>query len=403
MLTDIKAKAAKPQSRPFKRADRDGLYLFVAPSGAKSWRFDYRLNGARKTLTIGRYPEVGLGDARQALGRARALVAKGISPSKEKQAKKADARLARANTFKARAEEWLAIRAPDRSASWRENARRWLDEDIYPAIGSRPMRDVTATDVENIMRAIANKRGAASAHYARLLIAGVFRAQPRALNLGNPARDAAEVIEVPKGKPKGAPLAVKDIPAFLDAADRYPGRTATKLAIRLLMLTFTRKRELVEASWAEVDLDRGEWEISAERMKTAKAHIVPLSRQAIECFRELKRYAGNSPFVFPNLGDPRRSMSASTLNKVFNEIGYGSRFTPHGARSTASTELNKRGWSADAIELQLAHTERNKVRAAYNHADRMEERRNMMQYWADFLDGLASGNVVSGSFGARAA
>jgi integrase len=138
-------------------------------------------------------------------------------------------------------------------------------------------------------------------------------------------------------------------------------------------------------------------------MKTAKAHIVPLSRQAIECFRELKRYAGNSPFVFPNLGDPRRSMSASTLNKVFNEIGYGSRFTPHGARSTASTELNKRGWSADAIELQLAHTERNKVRAAYNHADRMEERRNMMQYWADFLDGLASGNVVSGSFGARAA
>jgi integrase len=278
-----------------------------------------------------------------------------------------------------------------------------LNEDIYPAIGSRPIRDVTVTDVENIVRAIASKRGAASAHHARLLIAGVFRAQPRALNLGNPARDAVDVIEVPKGKPKGVPLAVKDIPAFLEAADRYPGRTATKLAIRLLMLTFTRKRELVEAPWAEIDLDRCEWEISAQRMKTAKAHIVPLSRQAIECFRELKRYAGSSPFVFPNLGDPRRPMSASTLNKVFDEIGYGGRFTPHGARSTASTELNKQGWSADAIELQLAHTERNKVRAAYNHADRMEERRRMMQHWADFLDSLTSGNVVSGNFSARAA
>jgi integrase len=403
MLTDIKTRAAKPQSRPYKKADRDGLYLFVAPSGAKSWRFDYRLNGARKTLTIGRYPEVGLGDAREELARARALVAKGSSPSKLKQEKKVDARLARANTFKARADDWLAIRAPDRSASWRENARRWLDEDIYPAIGSRPIRDVTVTDVENIVRAIAKKRGAASAHYARLLIAGVFRAQPHALNLGNPARDAANVIEIPRGKPKGVPLAVKDIPAFLDAADRYPGRIATKLAIRLLMLTFTRKRELVEAPWTEIDLDRGEWEISAERMKMAKPHIVPLSRQAVECFRELKLHAGSSPYVFPNLGDPRRPMSASTLNKVFVEIGYGGRFTPHGARSTASTELNKQGWSTDAIELQLAHTERNKVRAAYNHADRMEERRRMMQHWADFLDGLTSGNVVSGSFGARAA
>jgi integrase len=151
----------------------------------------------------------------------------------------------------------------------------------------------------------------------------------------------------------------------------------------LLLLTFTRKLELVHAPWTEVDLDRAEWVIAAERMKMGKPHVVPLSQQALQCFKELKSLAGSSPFVFPNLGNPRRPMSGTTLNKVFHEIGWD-HFTPHSARSTASTELNKQGWSADAIELQLAHTERNRVRAAYNHADRMEERRRMMQAWADY-------------------
>lgn len=204
----------------------------------------------------------------------------------------------------------------------------------------------------------------------------------RGLKLGNPARDV-DSPEIPKGTPRGKPLAIKDIPALLDAADRYPGRPSTKLGIRLLLLTFTRKLELVHAPWTEVDLDRAEWVIAAERMKMGKPHVVPLSQQALQCFKELKSLAGSSPFVFPNLGNPRRPMSGTTLNKVFHEIGWD-HFTPHSARSTASTELNKQGWSADAIELQLAHTERNRVRAAYNHADRMEERRRMMQAWADY-------------------
>lgn len=254
---------------------------------------------------------------------------------------------------------------------------------------------MSSDDVERLVRQIAEKRGAKSAHYARLMLAGVFKSLPRNLGVGNPARDVAGVLELPKGKPRGRALSAKEIPAFLEAADRYPGRTATKLAVKLLMLTFVRKRELVEAPWEELDLKRGEWVISAQRMKMAKPHIVPLSRQAVECFEKLQPLAMGSKFVFPNLGDPKRPMSGSTLNKVFDEIGYRGRFTPHGARSTASTALNAQGWNADAIERQLAHTERDLVRGAYNHFDYLEERRRMMQAWADYLDGLSAGANVT--------
>ncbi|HZM33873.1 MAG TPA: tyrosine-type recombinase/integrase [Burkholderiales bacterium] len=395
MLTDTKARAAKAREKPYKLGDREGLYLYVTPTGAKSWRFDYRLAGARETLTVGRYPDVGLGAARDALSRARALLARGESPARAKQHQKATARVARANTLQALAEKWYAGRKDARSESWRGNARRWLEQDVYPALGSKPIREVNGDDIERLVRRIAEERGVRSAHYVRLLLAGVFRSVPRHLNVGNPARDVAGILELPKGKARGHPLSAKEIPGFLEAADRYPGRTSTKLAIKLLMLTFVRKRELVEAPWEELDLERGEWVISAARMKMDKPHIVPLSRQALDCFEKLKPLAMGSPYVFPNLGDPRRPMSASTLNKAFDEIGYGGKFTPHGARSTASTALNAQGWSADAIERQLAHTERDLVRAAYNHADYLEERRRMMQSWADLIDGLCAGANVS--------
>lgn len=395
MLTDPKARAAKAKQKPYKLSDRDGLYLYVAPSGARSWRFDYRLAGMRETLTIGQYPEVSLEDARDKLRHARKMVAKGESPAKAKQARITADKVARKNTLRAFGEDWYKVRAKGRSESWKDNTSRWLDQDIYPALGERPIREIGADDVERLVRSVAEKRGAKSAHYARLTLAAIFKSLPRALGAGNPARDVADVIELPKAKPRGRPLSAKEIPVFLEAADRYPGRISTKLAIRLLMLTFVRKRELIEAKWDEIDLERGEWVIPAERMKMDAPHIVPLSRQAADCFEKLQPLAFGSAYVFPNLGDPRRPMSGSTLNKVFDEIGWGKgKFTPHGARSTASTALNAQGWSADAIERQLAHSERDIVRAAYNHSDFMEERRRMMQAWADYLDGLASGADV---------
>lgn len=392
MLSDTKARAAKPKAKPYKLADRDGLYLFVTPAGGKSWRYDYRIGGGRETLTIGQYPEISLADAREALADARKQVERGTSPAKAKQAAKAQALLARANTVRAKAEEWYQAKSAGRSGSWCGNARRWLDRDIYPELGSKPIADVTADDVERLLRKVAEKRGPKSAQYVRLTLSSVFRSLPRALGLGNPARDVGNVIEMPEPKPRGRPLTAKEIPAFLEAVDRYPGRVATKLAVKLLMLTFVRKRELIEATWDEIDLDRGEWVIPAERMKMQKPHIVPLSRQAVECFKLLKPLAFGSDYVFPNIGDRGKPMSAATLNKVFDTIGYGDgRFTPHGARATASTALNTQGWTPDAIERQLAHTERDVVRAAYNHSDHMEERRRMIQAWADYLDALAAG------------
>jgi integrase len=302
--------------------------------------------------------------------------------------------VARKNTLCAFGEDWYAARAKGRSESWKDNARRWLEQDIYPVLGDRPIKEISADDVERLVRKIAAKRGAKSGHYARLTLSAIYKSLPRALGVGNPARDVADAIELPKGKPRGRPLTAKEIPAFFEAADRYPGRDLTKLAIRLLMLTFVRKLELIEAKWDEIDLKAGEWVIPAERMKMDKPHIVPLSRQAIECFEKLQPLTFGSDYVFPNLGTPKKPMGASTLNKVFDEMGWGDKFTPHGARSTASTALNAQGWSADAIERQLAHAERDLVRAAYNHSDFMDERQRMMQAWADYLDGLCSGGEV---------
>ena len=407
MLSDTKIKAAKATGKPYKLTDGEGLYLYVSAAGARSWRFDYRLAGIRETVTIGTYPEVSAELARHGTIRgrpvkgflshdeARAMVGRDESPAKFKQAQKAEQRMARANTLRAAAEAWYAAKASARSESWRENARRWLDQDIYPQIGEKPIKEVSSDDVERLVKVISDKRGAKSSRQARLTLAGVFKSLPKALGLGNPARDVADV-DMPDPTPRGRPLTQKEIPAFLGAVDRYPGRTSTKLAIKLLMLTFVRKRELIEATWSELDLEGAQWVIPAERMKMKKPHIVPLSRQAIECFRKLHELACGSKYVFPNLGSQNKPMGASTVNKVFDEIGYGGgRFTPHGARSTASTMLNQHGWSADAIERQLAHTERDVVRAAYNHADFMEERTRMMQAWADYLDGLSAGANVT--------
>lgn len=415
MLTDKAAKAAKAKPKPYKLYDRDALYLFVTapsamhPEGFKSWRYEYRLHGKRETLTYGRYPDLSLADVRELHAAARKLVAKGESPARAKQVRREQQKAAGKNTLQAVGERWYAAKAHARSTSWKENARRWLEQDVYPAIGSKVIQDVSADEIEALLRRVAKERGARSAHYVRLTLASIYGTKEvRKLKIGNPARDLTDLTKellsnAPKGTPRGKPLPAKSIPALLEAIERSPARRQTKLAARLLLLTFTRKTELVSAPWAELDLERAQWEIPAERMKADQPFIVPLSAQAVECFKFLKPLAAGSEFVFPNLGSQDRPMGGTTLNKFFHDIGFP-HFTPHSARSTASTVLNGRGFDRDAIELQLAHAERNRTRAAYNFADKMDERRRMMQHWADYLDGLESGvNVVSIKEGRAAA
>lgn len=396
MLTDTKIRIAKPRVKPYKLSDQGGLYLFVSSTGGKSWRYDYRLAGKREGLTIGRYPETTLSEARKRHAEARRQAEKGASPALQKQQAKRLKSEAQANTFRAIADKWYAELVPHRSRAWRTLNHRWLAKEVYPAIGSMDAKGVTPADVLAIIRGMEARGIARSADHVRQMVSRVFQYAIRNLHVEfDPAQSLKGVLMLPRVK-SYTPLNAKDIPAFVEAVDAYHGKLATKIAVKLILYTFVRKCELLRATWDEVDFERAEWRIPAERMKMGEPHIVPLSRQALECFRTLTMLACGSPQVLPHHGDPHKPMSPSTVNKMFGIMGYVGRFTPHGLRATASTILNEQGFKPDVIERQLAHTERNRIRAAYNRAEYLDERRAMMQAWADYIDALRSGsNVVA--------
>ncbi len=263
-------------------------------------------------------------------------------------------------------------------------------------MGNRRLSEITPADVLDVMRRIEARGAARSAGYVRLLVSQVFQHAIRNLRASyDPAQSLRGALVMPQVKHR-APLLVKDIHAFSEALDSYPGTLQTMLGIKLLLLTFVRKCELIESTWDELDFMRAEWRIPAERMKMRDPHIVPLSRQAARCFQDLKPAACGSRYVLPNYGSLDKPMGANTFNVAFERMGYGGRFTPHGLRVTASTILNEQGFKPDVIERQLAHTERNRIRAAYNRAEYLDERRTMMQAWADYIDALCcGGNVVA--------
>jgi len=391
MLTDKAVKAAKPApgNRYRKLADQGGLYLFCTNDGTRSWRYDYRLAGKRKTFTIGLYPETSLAEAREHHSDARKLVGAGQCPVLIKRRKRQAAILGAENTVRAIAEAWYAELAPHKSESWRVGHRTRLDKYIYPAMGNLPITDIEAADVLALVKGIKFPK---TAEYTRQILARVFSFAIRNLRTkSNPAREIQGVVMVP-GAVHHKPIAAKDIPAFIDKIDGYGGRPHTKLAAKLLLLTMVRKRELIEAIWDELDLDNALWTIPAERMKRRFGHVVPLSKQALEAFQELQPMACGSRYVFPNFGNPRKPMSPATLNVMFDQLKLD--VSPHSLRATASTVLNESNqFRADVIERQLSHIERNRIRASYNQAEYLDERRAMLQWWADFIDRPA--NVVA--------
>ena len=398
MLTDTKARLAKARSTPYKLADQGGLYLHISTTGAKSWRYDYRLRQRRETLTIGKYPDVTLARARELHAEARREVAKGNSPAKAKRQE----RETRSDTFHAVASEWYSTLAPHRSASWREATQRWLTQELYPAIGSKPMSDIKPADILSVMRRLEARGIACTANHVRQTASRVFQHAIRNLRADyDPARSLRGAVVIPRTEHHAA-LAAKDIPAFLLAIEADSGNWATRLAVKLLLLTLVRKSELLNATWGEVDLDKAEWRIPAGRTKMRALHIVPLSKQAIECFQKLQALCCGSKYVLPHHGDLGRPMGHSTLNAMFERMGYQGTLTVHGLRATASTILHEQGFKPDVIDRQLAHTERNKVRASYNHAQYFEERRHMLAHWANYLDAVASGAAVT-AFRGRAA
>jgi integrase len=403
-LTPIAIRNAKPRSKPYKLADEAGLYLLVRPDGARYWRLKYRFAGKEKLLALGVFPDVTLAEARTDRDEAKGRLRDGVDPGAERKARKLADRHAAANSFKAVAEEWMEKQATRWTERHGERVRRSIVADLYPDLGTRPIVEIKAPEVLATLRKI-EARGA---HEARERVqqraSMIFR---YAVATGRCERDPVTDLRGAFTSPTRhnyAALGQKDLPGFFTKLAEYDGEPTTKLAIRLLALTFVRTGELRAAQWSEVDMDGAEWRIPAERMKMRQEHIVPLSRQALDVLRELRELAGRGALLFPSRSKLTQPMSENTIIYALYRMGYHSRATGHGFRSTASTILNELGFAGDVIERQLAHSAKNKVRAAYNKAQYLPERARMMQHWADLLDALAKGdsNVVTGKFGKAA-
>ncbi len=397
-LKDTAVRNARPRERPYKLFDGGGLFLLVMPGGAKRWRLKYRHGGKEKLLAMGEYPAVTLAEARARAAQARKLIADGLDPSARRQAEKKaqrEAEEADRHTFKAVALEWYRRKRDAWAPATTRKVSEALTIDLIPALGSRRIADLTAAEVIAALQAI-EARSPHMAHKARQYAGAIVR---YAIRTGR--REEGRLLDLrdtlkPLRESHFATFTAKDIPAFFEALREYPGTPQTRIAIRLLLLTFVRPSELVGARWEEFDLDACEWRIPAHRMKMKDAHIAPLSWQAVEAIEELRRLpAVESPFLFPSVSRPEtKPMHRDTLSKALRTMGYQGVATPHGFRAFASTMLNERGFHPDWIERQLAHKERNKIRAAYNRAQYLAERRRMMQSWADYLDGLKSGADV---------
>lgn len=388
-ITEVTARNAKPQSKPYKLTDGDGLFLLVTPAGGKYWRLKYYFNGKEKLLALGVYPEIGLAEARERRLQARKQIARGIDPSAEKKEAKRLGSVKRLNSFESIATEWLE----NQKHLWSERHYRTtsgqIEKHLLPKLGERPVSEITAPEVLETLRAIEARGTLDTAHKMKQVAGTVFMyaiATGRAER--NPVPDLRGALKTPVVKHR-AYLGETDLPQFLRKLEQYEGSFQTKLALRLLLLTFVRTTELRGARWEELDWKKAEWRIPAERMKMKEPHIVPLSRQSVAAFRELEKVNGTRDNIFPNEHNPSTFMSENTMLYALYRMGYHSRATGHGFRSTASTILNEHGFRPDVIERQLAHSERNSVRAAYNHAQYLPERREMMQWWADFIDKMA--------------
>lgn len=389
-LTDIAIKSAKLGKGIRKLSDGNGLVLLVYPNGSKYWAFRYRYLGKEKNLSLGIYPAVGLAEARRKLSDARNLLSSGQDPSEARKAVKRQAMISAVNDFEAVAREWIVAKSPAWTPRYTGFVAKRLEQDIFPKLGTRPIKEITAPELLSVVRLVEERGASELAHRILQCCGQIFMygiATGRAER--NPANDLKGALKT-YVKKSFAHLKAIELPEFVKKLNTYDGHPQTRLAVTLLMLTFVRTTELRGATWEEIDLDSGEWRIPAHRMKMRRDHIVPLSRQAVAAFTELRRLNGQWKYVFPNPHKPLKHMSENAVLYALYRMGYHNRTTGHGFRHTASTILNESGlFSGDAIERQLAHVQGNKVRAAYNHAQYLPERRKMMQWWADYLDEAA--------------
>jgi len=397
-LSDTAIRAAKPASKAFKLADERGLYLVVTPAGGKLWRFDYRLNGTRKTLAIGQYPEISLKDARGRLEEARRLLANGEDPAIIKQAQKAAKHERSANSFEIVARRWHKKNVSKWTSSYASKMIQLLERDIFPWIGGEPVADLEAPKFLTVARRIEARGAVDTAHRALQACGQIMRfAVAEGLASRNPIGDLRGALKTAVTKHMPSVTDPARVAELLRAFDAFNGTFTVQCALKLAPLVFTRPGELRQAKWADIDLDAAVWSIPAEAMKMRQPHIVPLSRQAIRIFREIHPLTGHLEYVFPGARDPKRAMSDAAVNAAMRRLGIDTKteLTGHGFRAMARTILHEvLKYPPEVIEQQLAHKAAGPLGEAYARAKFLDQRAPMMQQWADYLEKLKAGAEV---------
>ena len=396
-LTDTEIKKAKLSDKPYKMPDARGLYLYVTPAGGKLWRLKYRFEAKEKLMPLGKYPDVTLAMARDRQGDALRLRATGVDPMAIRKAEKIASKSASLHSFQSIAILWWEHWQNGKSKQHTYSVKRRMESDIFPLLGARPVAEIQAPELVAMVKSI-EKRGALDLAKRALQTTGqIFRyAIAHGYAQRNPASDfrPADVLK-PTTKINLARIDAKELPDLLRAIEVYRGTHVTRLALKLMALTFVRTSELIGAKWNEFDFEARRWNLPAGRMKMTTPHIVPLATQTIEALELLHTITGKGELLFPGEQNPKKPMSNMTILKALERMGYKGRMTGHGFRGLASTILHEQGYSHDHIELQLAHAPRNAVSAAYNHALYLEPRAKMMKDWADFLEkALRSGRVI---------
>lgn len=388
-LTARQVDTAKPKEKPYKLSDGGGLYLEVATSGSRYWRLKYRYAGKEKRLAFGVYPEVSLAEARDKREAAKKVLAAGNDPGEVKKAEKIAQKLGFENTFEAIAREWHQVRADRWSLRYREEIINTFEKDVFPYIGKRPIAEIKPMELLETLRRMEKRGALEKMRKVRQRCGEVFR---HAIVTGraeyNPAPDLATALATPKKKHFPF-LTAEELPHFLKDLAGYTGSIITKTATQIIMLTGVRTQELRFARWEDINFEKRLWEIPAEVMKMKRPHIVPMSDQVIALFESLKPITGLYPLVFIGRNDRTKPISKESINQVIELLGYKGRLTGHGFRHTMSTILHEEGFNSAWIETQLAHVDKNAIRGAYNHAQYLEGRQQMMQWYSDYIDSLS--------------
>ena len=406
-LSAIEVKQAESKERAYKLADGGGLHLLVKPVGGKYWRYKYRYAGREKTLALGVYPEVSLKEAREKHQAARKSLDRGIDPGEARKVEKLTRHLAAAESFEAVAREWFNRIMPEKSNSYRERTGRILEKDLYPVLGNRPIKSITAPELLAALRRIEAREAYDIAHRAKQTAGQIFR---YAVATGRADRDPGGDLKgalKPRRKKKhhAAITNPAEVGPLLLAMEGFQGTAVVKTALLLSPLLFQRPGEIRAMEWSEINWDEDQWEIPAEKMKMGQPHIVPLSNQAVALLKQLQPFTGRGQYVFPSARGASRCLSENGVRTALRTIGYDNdTMTPHGFRAMARTILDEvLGYRVDWIEHQLAHAVRDANGRAYNRTSHLEGRAKMMQGWADYLDNLKAqakaGNVITAHFG----